>query len=645
MHRVILPLFLLLVTYANAQTLMPARQVSVDTDAWIRIDPLFPSAQEALNWLDENFPDLSSLGPWESTDPFFNPLSVDLGNLYSYLLGGPYYLYDAVTNTVDGVNTYVFTRKADPELVFSSSPDGAAPRALVPELQRSQNITETNFSFVNVNTEIMKQLFMVAGAQYFGFFEDDEVVEEEDPRYQDYLWFLEYKAQVDEFLEMNLEYGELPTQFELFFPSVLRMSLDGIVDTVIPEAVATRFHEIEIDDGRAWVDWRNGKHQTLTIDQNVEVLFVSPPAEEFTELNVWYQQTDHTAYTVTWSSVNVSYDPSPSVDLNATNGVALARYFNGPWETFWREAYVLPSSDGVVSPEGPVVKSITATGGAMTTFTNGAVTYQVHTFTSSGSLSVSSADPGALVDVMVVGGGGGGTGAEYLSGTWARGGAGGGGGAVVFSYNVPIAAMNYAVTVGGGGAGGAAGNPLTKGTPGKGRSSSVLGVTAEGGGRAGIGPSSGGAGGCGGGAMGWAQEGGHGTVGKRGGNGALSSGGGGGGMSTAGAHASAKVVPGAGGQGITTMFSGTSMVLGSGGGGGSGKTHQGQPGASGGTNAGSGGVDGNTNAGDGTANRGGGGGGASILGPNWPAIGKPTTPRGGNGGSGLVVVRYVIDIE
>ena len=59
MHRVILPLFLLLVTYANAQTLLPGRQVSVNPTNFVAIPTPDPeTAQRTFELIDTS---LSSL--------------------------------------------------------------------------------------------------------------------------------------------------------------------------------------------------------------------------------------------------------------------------------------------------------------------------------------------------------------------------------------------------------------------------------------------------------------------------------------------------------------------------------------------------------------------------------------------------------
>ena len=62
MHRIILSLAILLATLSlsHAQTLMPARQVSADTNGWVHIDPGTPTAQSSFNWIDENWPGIDT---------------------------------------------------------------------------------------------------------------------------------------------------------------------------------------------------------------------------------------------------------------------------------------------------------------------------------------------------------------------------------------------------------------------------------------------------------------------------------------------------------------------------------------------------------------------------------------------------------
>ena len=124
-----------------------------------------------------------------------------------------------------------------------------------------------------------------------------------------------------------------------------------------------------------------------------------------------------------------------------------------------------------------------ATGGTVTTYTadidgQGSKNYKVHTFTSSGTFAVSSVGTDATISVLCVGGGGGAGG--YGGGATRYGGGGGAGGMEYYDYSVPfdnrnlygqqnyynehnsigraqkkdITAQNYTVYVGSGGSGG-----------------------------------------------------------------------------------------------------------------------------------------------------------------------------------------------
>lgn len=286
-------------------------------------------------------------------------------------------------------------------------------------------------------------------------------------------------------------------------------------------------------------------------------------------------------------------------------------YFEGCTPTGWRN----------LNDIAPFV----ATGGAITTVGSDTV----HTFTSSGTFTVSSG--GGTVQVLVVAGGGGGGG---------RSGGGGGGGGVIYNsaFSV-VAGQSYTVTVGQGGAGGG-----VSGTKGANGENSVFGpLTAFGGGGGGSdnpSPTSGGLnGGSGGGAQ-YNGTAGTGTVGQ-GFNGASGTGsspynsGGGGGAGGAG-FAGTNLVAGNGGVGASYNITGTSLFYGGGGGGGDHvpcDTANGQFSLGGSGVGGNGGVCGGSNPGqNGVANTGGGGGGGASPGGNGGV--------GGNGGSGVVIVRY-----
>lgn len=264
---------------------------------------------------------------------------------------------------------------------------------------------------------------------------------------------------------------------------------------------------------------------------------------------------------------------------------------------------------------------ITATGGTITTSGD----FKIHTFTSSGTFTVTDAgDPGGstTVDYLVVAGGGG-SGSEQ----------GGGGGAGGYRESFPnpatggfsVSVQGYPITVGAGGAGSA-----SAGSGAQGSSSVFSTITSAGGGfGAGRAFNNGGAGGSGGGASYLGSSGGSGNTppvsppqGNPGGAAPNVAGGGGGGASSAGANG-----PGAnGGNGTASSITGSSVTR-AGGGGGAGSPADGTTAGAGGPGGGGAGSESGA-ATAGTANTGGGGGGSAAP------------PAGAAGGSGIVVIRY-----
>ena len=86
--------------------------------------------------------------------------------------------------------------------------------------------------------------------------------------------------------------------------------------------------------------------------------------------------------------------------------------------------------------------TIQATGGNITTIVSGGATYKVHTFTSSGTFTVTGGNGTAEV-LIVAGGGGGGGGASI------NGGGGGGAGGLIYNSSVTISSQEYSIVVGG----------------------------------------------------------------------------------------------------------------------------------------------------------------------------------------------------
>jgi hypothetical protein len=275
-----------------------------------------------------------------------------------------------------------------------------------------------------------------------------------------------------------------------------------------------------------------------------------------------------------------------------------------------------------------------ANGGTVSTVIENGIRYRVHTFTSSGTLTVLSA---GKMEVLTVAGGGGG-------GAYAAG-AGAGAGGVLFNTDYSVTTGNKTVTIGAGGAG----QDYTVTNPSNGSNSVMDSLTAVGGGYGGQGWSGnvGGNGGSGGGGAGYdgtqgtsTTAGGNGTPGQgfnggigRGISGNRGAGGGGGGAGVPGGDSTTNS-SGDGGNGRQISINGTATYYGGGGGGGDyGSANGGQGGLGGGGNV-SGGNGSGVLAGNGGTNTGGGGGGSRSA--------TPDSWNGGNGGSGIVIVRYRI---
>ena len=284
---------------------------------------------------------------------------------------------------------------------------------------------------------------------------------------------------------------------------------------------------------------------------------------------------------------------------------------------------------------------VTATGGTITTCGN----FKIHTFTSSGTFTVSDAGNASgsnTVDYLVVAGGASG------------GSSGGGGGAGGFRESFPnpatgglsVSAQGYPITVGAGGAGAPSGSRGAVGS-----NSIFSSVTSAGGGEGGANTSgAGGNGGSGGGAGAPSSSGGTGNTPpvspSQGNNGSpetdpvgISGAGGGGATSTGNDSPSRNGGPGGNGGGTsinpaagTPGPSGPLRYFSGGGAGGGGSAGGGGTGGYGG--GGNGGGEGpGTSGSAGTANTGGGGGGGGLT------AGGVKNPSG-SGGSGVVIIRY-----
>ena len=267
---------------------------------------------------------------------------------------------------------------------------------------------------------------------------------------------------------------------------------------------------------------------------------------------------------------------------------------------------------------------IAANGGTITTDGD----YKVHTFTSDGTFTPTSVSGDGYVEYLIIAGGGaGGSGREYNI----IGGGGGAGGYLTGLYQV-TKDTDYAIVVGAGGDG------VDSSTQNSGANSTGFGLTAVGGGAGGTYNSKGNDGGSGGGTglrssgqdfTGGAATSGQGNAGGTGttfgGTGSANSGAGGGGAGAAGSNGSGGT-GGAGGAGLASSITGSSVTR-AGGGGGGGRSSAGAGGSGG---AGAGSTSGGADATDGTGS---GGGGSTHSHPG-------STHAGGDGGNGIVIVRF-----
>jgi len=361
-------------------------------------------------------------------------------------------------------------------------------------------------------------------------------------------------------------------------------------------------------------------------------------------------------YASTAASNNIIVAPNGSEKINGVNdnytistaGLAVTLVYADATKG-WKS---VTGSDADAT--GVIPAFVTATGG---TPCAGATCgdYKIHTFTGPGTLTVSCAGNAGgsnTVDYLVVAGGAGGAGAE------AQGGGGGGGGGfrtsastysgppLAVACGVTVTASPYSIAVGGGGAGGAGGvcNPGIVGV-----ASSGLCITSAGGGGGGpaSAPSTGGDGGSGGGGGEASASGGTGNTppvspaqGTNGSGGDPGSppnprGSGAGGGATEAGVQGAPTVSGRGGAGAPNAITGSAVSYAGGGGGG---IKDGTAGAA--SPCGTGGAGKPipaSSSNPGTLNRGGGGGGSGGSGPVSPC---GVCIAGGNGGSGVVIIRY-----
>ena len=324
-------------------------------------------------------------------------------------------------------------------------------------------------------------------------------------------------------------------------------------------------------------------------------------------------------------NINVNVTVTPSSDTAATVAVPSSVYSN---VTAGRVVTVkVTNSDGSVSDGVNKTAVALPSGGSIQTYSG----YRSHKFTSSGTFTNTSAI--SQVDVLLVAGGGGG-GADNSGG--------GGAGGMVIQTGVSVSAQGYTITIGGGGSGAyessGDGGPYAV----NGSNTTALGYTATGGGRGGsAGGANGNSGGSGGGGSGENANGtgGAGTSGQgnAGGDHNSGGGGGGGGKGATGQRGNIRGTNqgGLGGAGSQNNYeTGSNQYYAAGGNGGN---ENGDYDTAAAVN-GIGGRTNNSNSSRATngSNGTGSGGGAATHDTS------ADSPAGGDGGSGVVVIRYAV---
>ena len=353
-------------------------------------------------------------------------------------------------------------------------------------------------------------------------------------------------------------------------------------------------------------------------------------------MNLLVSATDPDATSIIYSSSNL-----PAwVTLNSSTGALTGTSPDISSDTLY--SFDITASDGVNTSSRAFSISVVLipilAGGTL--FSDS--TYQYRVF-ASGTSSLSVSAKALTADILVVAGGGGG-------GTAAGG--GGGAGGIGYTSGAILAIGSYSTSVGTGG-GGATGDGGSGASGGNSVFNTITAYGGGGGNHGGAGASGGSGGGCGysngpggsatqgsGAASHYGNSGG--AFGRSSSGAPYSSSGGGGAGGVGGTSSEAS--GGVGGVGLSTWSSwGTATGYGQnisgtywfGGGGGGSRDSVLAAGGNGGGGAGGTVITASANkATDGLANTGGGGGGGDVRGTSYPPL------RAGNGGSGIIIVRY-----
>ena len=312
----------------------------------------------------------------------------------------------------------------------------------------------------------------------------------------------------------------------------------------------------------------------------------------------------------------------------------LGRWFNGTWylngniQTFriynraLSQAEILQNYN---TQRQRYTSTVEASGGTISYITQNNLTYKVHTFTGDGNFIIGNSSSGDTFEYLLVGGGGGG----------GKDGAGGGGAGGFVTGTTILSTTTYPISVGAGGAK----SITTGGQASNGGPSTFNSITALGGGGGGSKQANGRNGASGGGGGHPATyTGGTGISGQGFGGGSSSAAGGGGGGGAGAVGANFVTTAGNGGIGKQSSINGVLQYYAGGGGGGAWNAEGGTGGLGGGGNGGSGAplTIARATGQNGTINTGGGGGSAG-----YDSVGGQEI-FAGNGGSGIVIIRYRI---
>jgi hypothetical protein len=329
--------------------------------------------------------------------------------------------------------------------------------------------------------------------------------------------------------------------------------------------------------------------------------------------------------------VSVSGDSttiSLSSTLNVGRYVGANWYLNGNIQTFRIYNRVLSQSEILQNYNAQrqrYTSTVEASGGTISYITQNNLTYKVHTFTGDGNFIIGNSSSGDTFEYLLVGGGGGA----------GKDGAGGGGAGGFVTGTTILSTTTYPISVGAGGAKSiTVGGQASDGGP-----STFNSITALGGGGGGSKQANGRNGASGGGGGHPATYiGGTGVSGQGFGGGSSSAAGGGGGGGAGAVGANFVTTAGNGGIGKQSSINGILQYYAGGGAGGAWNAEGGTGGLGGGGNGGSGAPLSIARATGqpGTINTGGGGGSAG-----YDSVGGQEM-FAGNGGSGIVIIRYRI---